>query len=71
MSDKLNLGGLLDNPLIKKLALGKVQKAFREHGVTLVTVTADANGELKFDVYETPMKVMSETEFNKIINDLL
>jgi hypothetical protein len=72
MSAKENiLGGLLDNPLIKTLALGKIKKAFNEHGVTLVTVTTDASGELQFDVYTEPMKVMTETDFNKTIQTLI
>lgn len=71
MSDKFNVAGLLDNPIIKTLALGKIKKAFKDHGVTLITVSADETGELKFDVYEQPMKVISETDFNKTIQSLI
>lgn len=69
--NKKELFGILDNPIIKNLALGKVRKAFKEHAVTLITIDVDTSGELQFEVYTEPMKVMTQTDFNKTINSML
>jgi len=70
MSKENIFGTLLDNPIIKNLALGKVKKAFKENGVRLITITADETGELQFEVYTDAMKVMTETDFNETIKTL-
>lgn len=67
----MNLDFLTTNPLIKKMALGKIREAMKESETSLITIELDSNGELVFKDYQERMIVMTETEFNKTITALL
>ena len=57
----------LDNPIFKTLVLGKIKKVFKEHGVTIITVTQDETGELKFDYSTEPATVLPTKDYNELL----
>jgi hypothetical protein len=63
----MDIKGILDNPLIKTVLLKKLNKAWEEGGLTMITLTRDANGELEVNQYTEPMKVISQKDFTNII----
>jgi len=51
--------GLLDNKLIKDLALKQLKNYMSEEGVKMIAVYIDENGEFKFNEYKEPVIVMT------------
>jgi hypothetical protein len=63
MSD---LKGILDNPLVKSMLLKQLKKAWTNGKLQLITIT-EKDGELEFNVYSEPMKVLTQKDFVNII----
>jgi hypothetical protein len=65
----MNLDSLFSNPIIKKIALAKIKEVMAANDVSLITITVE-NGELAFNAYTEPMKVMSQKDFTETLSIL-
>jgi hypothetical protein len=50
------------------LLLKKLEKAWKENGLTLITITKDNTGEFVIDSHTEEMKVITKAELLNIIN---
>lgn len=63
----MSLEAITNNPLVKTVLLKQLKKVVEEHGIKLITIIPDADGELKFDVYNEEMKVLTNKDFNALL----
>lgn len=63
----MDISKLLDNPIAKTLLLKKLENAWNNNGLTLITITKKGE-DFEFNTYTEEMKVISKTELNNIIN---
>lgn len=54
------------NAMLKNLAFGKLKDAINENGITLITVSLDEKGELKFNTYNEPVEVIATTDLQTL-----
>lgn len=62
----MDLKTIFDNPIVKTLLIKKLKAAWRENNIRLITIT-ERDGELEFEVFTEPMKVLSQKDFINII----
>ena len=58
----------LDNPMIKNFALKSLKKSVIESGTKAIVITLDDKGEFIYTFFKDPVKVMTETDYNKLLN---
>lgn len=58
---------VFNNPLIKKLAMGQLKKAFEKEGIKVITITENEDGEFSFTSYNYPVKIMAEKDYNELL----
>ena len=57
---------ILDNPVIKKALLSKIEKAFESEGITLITIAKKEDGELNFEVYKELQVIVPKADYDFI-----
>jgi hypothetical protein len=60
--------GLLENPILTNLILGRLKKAIIKEKITLITISRKENGDLDFKVYKDEMKVIKKEDLEKLTN---
>lgn len=58
---------LIENPLMRKVLFSRLKNMATENGINAVVLTFP-NGEIDAKIYNTPIVVLTEDEFNNIIN---
>lgn len=60
---------IIENPLIKNVALGALKKAFGENKLSLISITLDSEGELQFDLHTEPVVVIKADDLKALISE--
>lgn len=66
----MNIETLINNPLLKKMFLSKLETVMQENNIKLLTVFPKENGDLDFGVYYEDQKIIPQKDFIELLNQL-
>jgi len=64
------LDKMLGSPFVKKLLLKQITELVKDNKITLITITPDEKGELKFEAYTDNMIVVRKEDMNILIEKI-
>lgn len=63
----MSLQSLLKNPMIEKLALKQVKKAFTEEGIKGIVIFMNESGEIDAKILKENYKVLTEKDYLQVL----
>ena len=59
---------ILNNPIVKNIALKSLKKSFEESGTKAILITRnEKTGEFDFQQYKTDIVILSQSDFNDLL----